>query len=364
MVAHVDQAFPGLVQDYEIWNEPDNQGSLCVADNTDATRRATYISMYDAAALAMHQQALADSVTIRVGGPGLGSPQGNLANWVPALLSDTTAAANIDFVSYHYYPSTVSAVNAGMNWDSSTGTTPLYQRTQDTHTGAAAIFSAASALVKQGQQANPGATPVLITTFNEDSNWGSDCCRNNATYGPLWNSLFTVDLLNTVYAGAQSVPNRMFYYAASIPAGQFCLLGNLDANMDCAYTAGTGPVAYPQYYSYLLFASSKYLGLRTGGNLALSTASSAKNLIATAFYTLQGDALALVNPTATDATQVPIQASNIGFTTNVQATVFLLNANNGAITQQPLALTISGSTVNGSVTVPAYSTVGILITGS
>src|SRR6185437_8033886 len=352
VVAHVDQAFPGLAQDYEIWNEPDTQSGLCVAANTDAARQSAYISMFDAAASAMHQQASTDGVTIRIGGPALGNPVGELSSWIPALLGDATAAANIDFVSYHFFPSNQSAVNAGMNWNSSTATTPLYQRTQDASSGVAAVFTKASSLVKAGKQPNPSTTPILITDYNDGNGATVDCCRNDPTYGPLWNSLVLVDLLNTPYAGAQAVPNRLIYDAASLPSAAMCLLGNIDANFDCAYTTGTNPSPYPQYYSYLLFGSSQYLGLASGGNLATSVSTSAQGVLATGFYTSSGDVIVLVNPTGTDAAQVPIQVDNGGFTTNVQATMFLLNQANGQISSQPLTLNVSGSSYSVTVAVP------------
>src|SRR5215471_17236289 len=51
VVAHVDQKFPGVLQDYEIWNEPDLPTSLCVVD--DAARLNAYVSMFASAASAM-----------------------------------------------------------------------------------------------------------------------------------------------------------------------------------------------------------------------------------------------------------------------------------------------------------------------
>src|SRR6185437_4370086 len=359
-VAHVDQAFPGLAQDYEIWNEPDTQSGLCVAANTDAARQSAYISMFDAAASAMHQQASTDGVTIRIGGPALGNPVGELSSWIPALLGDATAAANIDLVSYHFFPSNQSAVNAGMNWNSSTATTPLYQRTQDASSGAAAVFNKASSLVKAGKQPNPSTTPILITDYNDGNGATVDCCRNDPTYGPLWNSLVLVDLLNTPYGGAQAIPNRLIYDAASLPSAAMCLLGNIDANFDCAYTAGTNPSPYPQYYSYLLFGSSQYLGLASGGNLATSISTSAGGLNVTAFYTGSADNLVLLNPTGSSVSNVPITLTNSGAVSS-SATMFLLNSSTQTISSQPLTLSGSGSTLTTKLTVPAYSTIGISV---
>ncbi len=64
-VAHLDANFPGLVHDFEIWNEPELQQSFCVANNTDATRLSKYLALYAAASSAMHAQATKDGVNIR-----------------------------------------------------------------------------------------------------------------------------------------------------------------------------------------------------------------------------------------------------------------------------------------------------------
>jgi hypothetical protein len=40
VVAHVDKKFPGLMQDYEIWNEPELSTSLCIADPTTRLKDA------------------------------------------------------------------------------------------------------------------------------------------------------------------------------------------------------------------------------------------------------------------------------------------------------------------------------------
>ena len=362
-VAHADQKFPGLVTQYEIWNEPDSPGGLCVSDNTDATRRTTYNAMFAAAAAAMHAQAALDGVTIQVGGPALGSPQGNAINWVPALLADANAAPQVDWVTYHQYLGTASSVSAGMNWDSSTATPPLFTRTQDPSTGAAALYKSIAGMVKKGTQPNAASTPIGITSFNATNAWALECCRNNATYAPLFNSLYVADVLNTVYSGAAAVPSDLVYYSMSTPAGYFCLVGNVDANMDCAYTSGTA-VPYPQYYAYQLIGGVNFLGLGSGGHMAnsLSPTTLTGGLVATAFYTGSNDGMVLVNPTASDVTNVTVNLQNLGYG-NPTATLYLLNSANGQISSQPLALNLVGNGVTASITVPAYSTVGISVKG-
>src|SRR5215469_16954625 len=100
VVAHLDQKFPGVVQDYEIWNEPESTTTLCVSDPT--ARRNTYVSIFQAAASAMHAQAQADNQTIRTGGPVI-ADMTQASTWLPALLNNTATAPYVNFVSFHIY---------------------------------------------------------------------------------------------------------------------------------------------------------------------------------------------------------------------------------------------------------------------
>jgi hypothetical protein len=357
-VAHVDQKFPGLVKRYEIWNEPDIQGSLCVSDNTDQTRRTTYLSIFAAAAKAMHSQARTDGVSIQVGGPVLGNPRGTASIWIPALLSDVNASPQVDFVSYH---GPVASSGSGLTWDNSTTTTPLYTRTQDPNTGAAALFKSVSAMVRQGLQPNAAKTPVLITSYNTTSEWLQDCCRNSSMFAPLWNTLFVTDLLNSVYSGAQAVPQSLEYYSISSPAGFFCLVGNIDTNMDCAYTSVTA-AAYPQYYAYKLLGAGSYLGLSSGGYMAASVSPTtlSNGVLATGFYTASKDAVVILNPTGSDVTNLNVDLLNVGFS-SISATSYLLNNANGRISSQALTLNPITNGYNAVVTAPAYSVLAISI---
>ena len=60
-VHHMDITFPGVVTDYEIWNEPNL--ALCVPAGDNVL--TDYIKLYSAAAPLMKQQAKADGQTIR-----------------------------------------------------------------------------------------------------------------------------------------------------------------------------------------------------------------------------------------------------------------------------------------------------------
>src|SRR5581483_347722 len=107
------QKFPGLVQDYEIWNEPENTASLCVSNAT--TRLNTYISLFASAAAAMHTQAQLDGQTIRTGGPVI-ADMTQASTWFPALLNNSSTAPYVNFVSFHLYLTGQNEINSGMQW--------------------------------------------------------------------------------------------------------------------------------------------------------------------------------------------------------------------------------------------------------
>jgi hypothetical protein len=95
---------------------------------------------------------------------------------------------------------------------------------------------------------------------------------------------------------------------------------------------------------------------------SVSPTSITGGVIATAFYTSSNDAMVLVNPTSSDVTNVTVSLQNIGYA-NPAATLYLLNSANGQISSQPLALNLVGNGVTATVTIPAYSTVGISVKG-
>jgi hypothetical protein len=354
-VRHVDSAFPGLVRDYEIWNEPDLPSALCVSPDSDTVRRSTYLQMYDAAAPAMRSQAQADGATIRVGGPAFVRLS---STWLNALINDPVASQNLDFVSYHYYLGYTELIAAGLNWDGAGHHPSMLQLTQDPSHGFEATFNSISSLVRAGKQPNPSSTPVYLTEYNDDSAFENDCCRNSPQYSPLFNTMVVSDLLNSVYSGAQNVPGNLTYFAASVDIGSFCLLGIIDPLMDCATTPGTMR-PYPQYYAYQMLAAPNFLNLAAGGNMPLSVSIPAP-LIGTGFYTSSNNAVVLVNPTGSDVSNLGVTLSNPG-NASTSATMYLLNSSHWPPTSQPLALTSSSTSLSASLTVPAFSVVALSV---
>jgi len=347
VVAHVDQKFPGLMQDYEIWNEPELQGSLCTGSVT--SNLSAYVSMFAAAGQAMHTQATADGQVIHVGGPVI-SQLSQAPTWIPALLNNGSTEPYVDFVSFHLYITGQNNIDSGMDWSQ------LYSITQGSR-GVAYFYQMIEPYVRAGYQRNAATTPIYITEYNTNWAYSTDCCRNNPTYGPLWNSLAIADFLNVVYSGATAVPSQLSYFAAA--GSYFCLVGEWDWDMDCNSAQLT---PYPQFYALDLFASPQFLNLQAGGHMAASVSpgTTTSGLDATAFYTNSADSVVIVNPTANYYGTVNVSLANLGFSAT-GGTQYLLNSSNAQITNQSVALTPVSGGYSAQVAVPAYSTVAIAV---
>jgi Glycosyl hydrolases family 39 len=355
IVAHVDQKYPGLVTDYEIWNEPE-LGTFCVNPNTVTNRLNRYLAIYAATAPLIRAQLAKDGRAARIGGPAITSA-GSVGQFIGGLINNSSTAPYVDFVSYHKYPAGQSDITGGMLWDktSPSGVGSLYSRIQSTsiYTGFGAEYLSIANTVKAGKQPNPTQTKIYMDEYNDDWAFSDDCCRNSPAYSPLFNGLVMLDVLDAVYHGAHRVPDSLEYYSLSNPP--FCLIG--DSGTHCG--ASNFSVLYPQYYLYKLFGSSNYLNLSTaGGHMAKSISPLPTNsgLAATAFWSSGQDSIVVVNPTGTNYGSVTIAAKNPGFTVG-HVTEYLLNSTHKSITSSTLT---ASSTVN--VSVPAYSVVALKLT--
>lgn len=351
VVAHIDQKYPGLMQDYEIWNEPELPSSLCISNAT--TRLDTYLSMFYEAASAMHAQATADGKAIRTGGPAI-SQMSLAPTWIPALLKNTATAPYVDFVSFHLYITGQNNINNGMTWSG------LYSTTQSSTQGLAHYYHMIEPLVRGGHQPNAASTPIFISEFNDNWAYARDCCRNNEVYGSLWNSLAVTDFLNVVYSGANAVPSQLGYFNS---VGQyFCIMGEWNSAMDCNASVLE---PYPQFYAYELFASPDYLDLQAGGHMAasVSPASTTAGLSATAFYTGTADSVVIINPTSTWYTSVNVALNNAGLTSGT-GTMYLIDQWHGQISSQSVSLKAVSGGYSTAVEVPAYSTVAVSVKGN
>lgn len=353
-VAHVDQKFPGVHPEYEIWNEPDGVNFLCVPNNAQAeqTRLQQYEAIYIAAASHMKQQALRDHTTINVGGPALAFPRGHARMWINALVNDSNVAPYLDFISYHHY------LNAGPNdtWDK------LLARTQNDRIGVAAEYQQIAAAVRTGKQPHPQSTPIYIDEYNTNTG-PPDCCRHDKIYGPLWNALFVADLLNTVTdthapnGPAHAVVGGLAYFsiAQPPPSDQFCMFGT--RNMDCSLDSNVQP--YPQYYAYQLLGDSRYLDITNRGYVVPSS-STVHGLMVCSFYTTTKDNLLIINTTGTSYSSLGVLLQAPG---SIQRTgsLYTLDQSHPQIGSEPLGLIATPNGYEAGITIAAYSIVAISV---
>jgi Glycosyl hydrolases family 39 len=350
-VAHMDATFPGVVTDYEIWNEP-NASGLCGPDHLKS-----YTTLYAAAAPLMKQQAATDGATIHVGGPATAGFQ---SAWATALLSDPTTAPYVDFVSYHQYMFDKS--NLQVQWDTYNGNVSMYQQVQDSGASAQAVYKKAYAAVKAAQPAGAN-TLIYITEFNTNWAFFKDCCRNDPTYAPIWNALYVTDLLDTAYLNPSlPAPDKLIYFAGSAYPW-ICMIGVIDPNLDCLYSPNSVASPYPQYYTYQLLSSRPYLGLVDGGYLANTVAppTGGGGIAVAAFYNASKDAILITNPTAAHYSQIQVSLQNVGFGTP-KATLYQI-VNGALINSTSLALTPQTSGYTATIDIPPYSVQGIAISG-
>jgi hypothetical protein len=299
----------------------------------------------------MKAQAKADGATIRVGGP---VSAGLDAAWVTAMLNDPVISQNIDFMSYHQYLMGGNQLNA--QWDTYNGTESVLQATQDT-LGVAAAYAYAGSLIAGGKQPQGKNLPVYITEYNLNWTFNKNCCQNDYTYGPLWNALYVADMLNEpfAYSGAPNSMSRLVYYAATAPP-YYCIVGEIDSNMDCSYPTGTAAQPYPQYFTYQLFGSTSYLGLQNGGYMAnaISPPTLGNGLVVSAFFTSSLDSVVLINPSQYTYTNMEVWLANTGYTSPT-ATLYKIV---GGQSIQSSALSLSptyGTGFSTTVTIPPYS---------
>jgi Glycosyl hydrolases family 39 len=355
-----DTNYRGVVTDYEVWNEPDIQNSFCVAGNTDSARLAAYIKLYDATAPAMRRTIAQDNVTplARVGGPAVV----NLgANWFNTFLADPVASQNADFVSYHKYLGYTTAINQGMNWDGAGGHPSLWNLEQSTTGGFAASYKYIAGMVRNGKQPNASTTPIYVTEFNDNAAFTTaDCCRNSPTYSPVFNAMYVADMLDTVYSGFNA-PAQQYYFAGSVSSGSFCLIGAIDAKMDCATPSGIAVQPYPQYYTYELLAHPSYLNLNAGGRMpvSISPLPSTTGLVVTGFWTSTSDAIVIVNPTNAPI-NTTVTAKNTG-TYKTGVTRYVINAFSYSSSTKIPSSTVTFTVISGGMqyatSIPAYSVV-------
>lgn len=358
-VKHMDTYFKGVISDYEIWNEP-NVNALCVPA---ANKLSDYMTLYKAAVPAMRAQIKADEQHSRVGGP---ATAGLPSNWVSAMLNDATISQNIDFLSYHIYIFGNTQLEA--QWNTYTNTSGVLQATQDSYLGPEQYFLTAEHLIATGKQPQGKNLPIYNTEYNLNWDYAKNCCQNNSTYAPVWNALAVAGPLNAVYAGAPDTVSQLVYFAANAHP-YFCLVGEIDTNMDCNYPTGSVPQKYPSYFLYQLFGAPNYLNLESGGGhmaYTISPAEYGNGLVVTAFFTSATssapalDSIVLINSTSETLNGVPVNIANTGFS-GASATLYRI-ANGDIIQSSSLSLKLTtGTSYSTEVSLPPDSVQAIAI---
>ena len=94
--------------------------------------------------------------------------------------------------------------------------------------------------------------------------------------------------------------------------------------------------------------------------VSVSSANTTSGLLATAFYNSAGNVIVIVNPTGTAYSSLKVVAKNAGFTAGV-ATAVELGPGSPQITTRSVGITESAGAYSGTISVPAYSTVAVII---
>src|SRR5665213_1287693 len=130
--------------------------------------------------------------------------------------------------------------------------------------------------------------------------------------------------------------------------------------MACTISYGRTATPYPQYYAYELMASSSYLSLNSGGYMAssVSPVASGSGLAVSAFYTGDRDSILIVNPTGSTYSET-VNASYVGFGTPAATLYQVVNGN--SINSRGLTLSHSGATYSATISIPAFTVMGIAI---
>lgn len=330
--------YPGTIVAVEQRNEPDLVSSpdWCPTAGTNLSNYETFIGTAGPIIASAFP-------SLPVGGPALGAPATNAATWIPGVIG---AWSGIGFISYHYYNSqqTSWANYLSVMQNVSTGIGATYATIQSLASGAGS------------------SAPILVTEGNTDPVFATNCCRNDATFGPLWNVLNIIDYLNAIGTyGASTLPSQFFYFTdeSSATPDFFCLFGT-PSTTNCDTTTLS---PYPQYYAYQLVGAASFLNLESGAHLAasISPGSTTSGLSAAAFYTAKQNTILIVNPTASPISSGTITFNNAGFQHAVGLT-YLLNGSNPTITTSSATLTpITNGFTMSSISIPANSTLAAAI---
>jgi hypothetical protein len=261
LVQHLDTTYSGAVIDYEIWNEPDTTPGICAGSGPpyNGSQPAAYQFVYQYVAPAIKSQAASDGFSVNVGGPVLASASHGSA-WITPLLSNANTKTHVDFISYHEYVAGPTQITQGYSWIVDSMSPSLWTMTQSSTSGVEAHYASVASLVAAGGQPNASSTAIYVTEYNDNYAFAQDNYRNSLGYSPAWNAVAIADYLDVAYAGYH-LPTKLFYFSGRASNGSgppyFCLVGQVDTNMDCNSSTVT---PYPQYYLYEMLARMHLAG--------------------------------------------------------------------------------------------------------
>ncbi len=352
VASHVQSNFHFNSIYYEIWNEPDASIFLCTPPTV---REATYFNIFHYAAKAI--KSIANGANVFVGGPVLANPIRDI-QMIYDFVHNPQTAPYVGFVSYHQY--TIAGLPD--SWDNENS---VYHQMQNSSSGYAAIYEQVAKIVHSGEQPDASSTPIFISEFNTNT-VGGDCCGNSPIYAPLFNALFVVDLLDSVYSpsGDHSLPRGFTYFTLSSPVTGACMFGSWDQAMDCSILSSPPPTPYPSFYPYMLIGGKNYLDLQDANYLATYVNSSLLNVWVLAFSTPSGKSILLVNAGSITYNQVGILVKLSGSVSVSRADVYNLVASttNDSFQKNNIPVISQANVVYvENLTLPAYTVVGISI---
>lgn len=306
IIKKIYQRFQGKVDLVEIWNEPNLPGFLDASAapyNGDSLR--AYRDIYYHAARAVRSV----DTTIPIGGPSVADP--SPTNWAAALLQDTRIpAANINFLSYHHYSTTVA--DAVPTWRS----------------------------VAQANGRGPDF-PIYVTEWN-------------------WTAAFNRDPMNSDHPDTIGyVGNRLTSLYRQRAAGAAFYADNVESPIDQHFfgTYANGTLT-PKARAYRLLSTDLRLGAGTSTIRGISYAAPVTN--AGAATTAAGDRVAWVVNDGNDPLQVDLRLTGLRDLTSVRANVFEASADQAmAGPRSTIPLTVSGGAATVPLGVPAKSVVGV-----
>jgi hypothetical protein len=361
LVHYIDQQnYSGIVEAYEIENEPDIGGICWPSWYTEQQQQLhDYKSIYAAAAPQIKKQLSSDGKSALVGGPAI-CCQDNAAGWLStgygtesAFLQDAATASYVDFVSAHHY--SYRSSNWGKELDYEQG--PRFRNFANDVYG----------YIHAGLQPNASSTPLWINEYDtavgrvfvKSHNRPDDACRFAPCNG-LFQGLFIADQIASVYDSNHGMARTWMY---DINASNHCIFGTATGDTENCVSSSFPPM--PNYYAFKLINGTLADGLDLGsGGNALQQYSSGQpsDTVTAGWYNGSGNHFFIVNPGANSYT-ITFVFKNTGYVSWTGAGTHLWDSVNGPTTITTNSITMTKSNASdwtaSAITVPPYSILGV-----